>query len=40
LQGNKKYDIKAFRDMFFKYQDGHNTQRIVMFIDKLINTKN
>ena len=34
LQGNKKYDIKAFRDMFFKYQDGHNTQRIVMFIDK------
>lgn len=32
---NKKYDLKSFLEMFFKYQDGNNTKRVVEFIKRL-----
>lgn len=32
---NKVYDIQAFLQTFFKYQDGNNTKRVVDFIKQL-----
>lgn len=32
---DKKYDLKSFLQIFFKYHDGNNTKRVVKFIKKL-----
>mgnify|MGYP000268654780 FL=1 len=36
IHSNKHYDIKAFKNKFFKYQDGKNVERIISFIEQLI----
>ena len=36
IHSNKHYDIKAFKNKFFKYQDGKNVERIILFIEQLI----
>lgn len=39
LKSEQKYDISKFKNIFFKFQDGNNTQRVVEFINKIIDTK-
>lgn len=39
IKENHQYDLDSFKNTFFKYQDGNNTQRIVEFINEIINTK-
>lgn len=39
IKSNQDYHLIEFRDKFFKYQDGKNTDRIIKFINKIINTR-
>ena len=36
IHSNKQYDIKHFKNQFFKYQDGKNVERVISFIEQLI----
>lgn len=37
IKENKSYDIKKFSQMFFKYQDGKNSERVIQLIDQIMN---
>ena len=40
IKDNKEYDIEKFKNQFFKYQDGHNIERVVDFIYHIIKKPN
>lgn len=36
IKENKKYNVEEFKNKFFKYQDGHNLNRVIDFIYKIL----
>ena len=36
IHSNEHYDIKRFKNKFFKYQDGKNVERVIALIEQLI----
>lgn len=34
---NKEYDVSSFKNQFFKYQDGHNIDRVIDFTYQVLN---
>ena len=36
IHSNEHYDIKRFKNKFFKHQDGKNVERVIALIEHLI----